>query len=144
ASLSVIGVAWALLVPNRWLLVSFGILGAGELFGVYYPNYILGCSPRSQLRRNMAFTSLITMPVGLAAVLFGMISDTLGATDRKFGFQASFVASMLLIVAAIGLVLIALPARPRPQEPEEDLLGKPPAQAPSPVTIKPQGIQPPE
>jgi hypothetical protein len=129
ATLTLIGVAWALAVPNRWLLVSFGIavpnrwllvsfgiMGAGELFGVYYPNYILGCSPRAQLRRNMAFTSLITMPVGLAAVGFGMISDTFGATDKKFGFQASFVAAMLLLAAAIVLVLVALPARPRPEE----------------------------
>jgi hypothetical protein len=131
ASLTLLGVGWALLVPNRWLLVSFGILGAGELFGVYYPNYILGCSPRSQLRRNMAFTSLITMPVGLAAVAFGMISDRLGATDRKFGFQASFVAAMLLLAAAIVLVLVALPRRPRPEEPE-------------PVTIQSEAIRPAE
>ena len=68
AGLTLTSVAWAMWVPGRPYLLSFGILGAGELFGVYYPNYILGCSPREQMRRNMAFTSLITMPVGFAAI----------------------------------------------------------------------------
>src|SRR5262249_22129310 len=71
ALMTLTSVAWAMWVPGMLYLVGFGILGAGELFGVYYPNYILGCSSRSQMRRNMAFTSLITMPVGFAPVLFG-------------------------------------------------------------------------
>src|SRR5262249_30239025 len=108
ASLSFAGVAWALSVPGFWFMLSFGIMGAGELFGVYYPNYILGCSPKSRMRRNMAFASLVTMPVGFAPVLFGFISDELGSGNKKVGFQASFVAAMLLIVAAIVLVLLTL------------------------------------
>jgi phage shock protein PspC (stress-responsive transcriptional regulator) len=119
AGLTLTGVGWALAVPGLWFLVSFGILGAGELFGVYYPNYILGCSPRSKMRRNMAFTSLVTMPVGFAGVLYGSISDKLGQEDKTFGFQMSFAASMAILVATILLVLVALPGRPRPQE--EDL-----------------------
>src|SRR5439155_6721692 len=34
-------VAWVSLVPGLWFLLSFGLMGCGELFGVYYPNYIL-------------------------------------------------------------------------------------------------------
>jgi len=115
AGLTLAGVAWALGAPGKWFLLSFGILGAGELFGVYYPNYILGCSPKSKMRRNMAFASLVTMPVGFAPVLFGFISDTLGTHDKKFGFQASFVAAIILLLAAIVLVLLTLPAQPRPR-----------------------------
>src|SRR5262249_34170071 len=94
ASLVLAGVAWALSIPGFWFMLSFGIMGAGELFGVYYPNYILGCSPKSRIRRNMAFTSLVTMPVGFAGILYGAVSDTFGRTDKTFGFQMSFATSL--------------------------------------------------
>lgn len=113
ALLTLASVAWAMWVPGRPYLLSFGILGAGELFGVYYPNYILGCSPKEQMRRNMALTSLITMPVGFAAVFFGFLSDTFGREDPGRGFRVSFAASMAILVATILLVLV-LPARPLP------------------------------
>jgi len=113
AALCVAGVAWALLVPGKWFLVSFGILGAGELFGVYFPNYILCCSPKSRMRRNMAIASMITVPVGFAPVLFGWLSDT-------FSLRVSFGASLSLIVAALGLVTFALPARPQPRAADLD------------------------
>src|SRR5206468_390639 len=115
AGLTLAGVTWALGAPGKWFLLSFGIMGAGELFGVYYPNYILGCSPKAKLRRNMAFASLVTMVVGLPPLLFGLISDT-------FGFQASFVAAMILVVAAIFLVLLTLPTQPRPPDSGTDSL----------------------
>jgi len=110
-------------------------MGAGELFGVYYPNYILGCSPKAKMRRNMAFASLVTMPVGFAPILFGFISDTLGSQDKKFGFQASFVAAMILLVAAIVLVLLTLPARPRPREPDQETLDGTPTTAEEKVEV---------
>ena len=37
-----------MLVPGPWFLLAFGLLGAGELYGVYFPNYILCCSPKAQ------------------------------------------------------------------------------------------------
>jgi MFS family permease len=121
--LTLAGVTWALVIPGYWFLISFGLLGAGELFGVYYLNYILGCSPKSRIRRNMAFTSLITLPVGFASILYGGISDTLGQPDKKFGFQMSFVAAMTIIAAAILLVL-SLPVQPRPREADMDDLDR--------------------
>ena len=130
AGMTLAGVGWAgsagglgrvQLLPDSLchppLHSGFGILGAGELFGVYYPNYILNCSPPSQMRRNMALANLLTMPVGFAGVLYGSISDTLGSQDKKFGFQMSFVAAMVIITAAILLVLFGLPSRPRPERP---------------------------
>jgi hypothetical protein len=112
ATLTVCAVLWALVIPGPWFLVSFGILGAGELFGVYYPNYILGCSPPAQMRRNMAFASLITLPVGFAPVLYGTIADSIGG---KPGFQASFAVSLAILAIAILLVWLYLPPRPVPE-----------------------------
>jgi hypothetical protein len=109
-------VTWALVAPGAWFLISFGLMGAGELFGVYYPNYILGCSPRSQMRRNMAFANLFSLVAGVAPLFYGGISDLLGIEDKAFGYRMSFVASMAILAATIGMVLIALPARPRPPE----------------------------
>jgi hypothetical protein len=112
AGLVFAGVLWALAVPGHWFLLSFGVLGAGELFGVYYPNYILDCSPRAELRRNMVFTSMITMPVGFAPILYGLIADTVGRGDKSRGFQVSFVVSLVVLMSAMILVRAALPARP--------------------------------
>jgi len=116
AAIVAAGVGWALAVPGVWYLLCFGLLGAGELFGAYYPNYILGCTPKSRMRKNMALTSLITTPVGFSAVIYGTVSDKLGVYDRKFGLQASFVLSLALLAMAVALVLVALPARPRPRD----------------------------
>lgn len=107
ASLTVASILWAMYVPGPWFLVSFGILGAGELFGVYYPNYILGCSSPGNMRRNMAFTSLITMPVGLAPIAYGWLAHV-------YSFQASFVAALGLLAVTMTLVATLLPAQPRP------------------------------
>lgn len=112
AGLIFAGVLWALVVPGPWFLLSFGILGAGELFGVYYPNFILDCSPKSQLRRNMVFTGMITVPVGFAPILFGLIADSVGRVNKTLGFQASFVVSLAVLAGAMILVRSALPARP--------------------------------
>ncbi len=120
-SLCLAAVVWALMAPGEWFLLSFGIMGAGELFGIYYPNYILNCSPKSRMRRNMAFTSMMNLFAGLAPVLYGFISDRAGAAyGKKFGFQLSFLASIGLLVAALGIVLFTLPARPRPRESDLD------------------------
>src|SRR5206468_4217811 len=81
------GVLWARFVPGTWFLISFGLMGAGELFGVYYPNYILCCSAKSEMRRNMSFASMLNMPTGISAALFGKIADEVGGRD---GFYRSF------------------------------------------------------
>jgi hypothetical protein len=113
-------VAWVSLVPGRWFLLSFGLMGAGELFGVYYPNYILSCSPKEKMRRNMAFTSMLNMPSGFAPLLFGFIADTVGAAadNKKLGFQMSFLVAAAFLSAALLVVQLMLPARPQPQDPD--------------------------
>ena len=113
AGLIVVGVAWALVAPGKWFLLSFGILGAGELFGAYFPNYVLCCSPKSKMRRNMAFVSLLVTPVGFAPVLYGRIVDGFESIGGpSFGFKMSFAAALVPLVVGIALVLFCLPRRP--------------------------------
>jgi hypothetical protein len=115
-------VAWVMVAPGMWFLLSFGLMGVGELFGVYYPNYIFSCSAKSKMRRNMAFTSMLNMPSSFSPVLFGFITKKVAAAtdDKKLGFQISFLVSIALLSAALVLVQVLLPARPRPRKSDMD------------------------
>ena len=99
------GLVWALSVPGQWYLVSFGILGAGELYYVYYQNYLISCSPPSRVRRNLAYANLLALPVGFAPLLFGVISD-------DYGLRRSIELAAAMLVGTILLVQFALPRRP--------------------------------
>jgi MFS family permease len=112
AGLQIVGVLWVLLVPGYWFMLAFGLMGAGELFGVYYINYPVCCSPKSQVRRNIAFLGLISSTVGFAPMLYGWISDT-------WSLRVSFFAALIIMIFATLLVFFKLPARPQP--PVEDL-----------------------
>ena len=105
--LQIAGVLWVLLVPGYWFLMTFGLMGAGELFGVYYINYPISCSPKSQMRRNIAFLGLISSIVGLSPMLYGWISDT-------WNLRASFWTALAILVFTSVMVVVMLPAKPRP------------------------------
>ena len=107
-----IGLAWVLNVSGPWYLIAFGLLGAGELFGAYFPNYIATSSRKSQVRVNMAYLNLLGAFVGFASVLFGMIAD-------RWGRIASFHLATGILVTAILFMLVTLPARPAPLESAE-------------------------
>ena len=117
ALLVIAGVVWILSVKPLFgggllFLFAFGLNGAGELMGFYYPYYVLCLSPKSQMRRNMAFVMLLAAPVGFAPALFGFISDAWSLT-------VSFWVSLALMVGGLMFVACLLPARPRPRP--EDL-----------------------
>lgn len=111
--LSMAAIVWALLATGTWFLGSFGVMGAGELMGAYFTYYLLCCSPKSNMRRNMAYTSLIIMPVGFAPVLYGRIADSAG-------FPVSFLSALALLAVTFVFIGAALPARPRPTQEEPD------------------------
>ena len=100
-------VVWIVATPGAWFLLSFGLMGAGELWGVYYPNYILSASAKSRMRRNMAIISLLYMPTGFVTLLFGIIAD-------RFGLRTSFVVSIAILAGTLLFVQLMLPARPCP------------------------------
>lgn len=104
------GIGWALRVPGEAYLFSFGLLGAGELFGNYFPNYIALCSRRDQVRRHMMFTNMITAISGFAGTIYGVVSDKLGIL-WSFYWAFTFAASTFAII-------LLLPHRPHP--PAED------------------------
>jgi hypothetical protein len=100
------GVCWALAVPGKWYLLSFGFLGAGELFYVYYLNYIVGCSAPERIRENTAYTNLITVLAGFFPLLFGRVSD-------RLGLEYSLAVAIGIFGAVLLLVWLGLPAQPR-------------------------------
>jgi hypothetical protein len=103
-----IGMGWALSASGWWYLISAGILGSGELFGAYFPNYIATASAKSQVRANIAYLNLLGSLVGFASVIFGLISD-------RFGRIASFQTASGVLVVAMVLIIVALPAQPTPR-----------------------------
>jgi len=96
-------------------LATFPIYGAGELVGVYAPNYLLAASRPRDLRRNMAVANLLMVPAAPLGLVFGAVSDVVGKRSTPaVGYRASF----LLCSAIMGLGLVLawrwLPPRPRP------------------------------
>jgi hypothetical protein len=108
--LLLLGMFWALGSSGWWFLLTAGLLGAGELFGAYFPNYISTASAKVHVRQNMAYLNLMGALVGFASVLFGWIAD-------EFGLVASFYAASGILIHALLVIIIVLPARPIPQEP---------------------------
>jgi len=99
------GVAWAIVVPGRLYLLSFGLLGAGELFYVYYLNFIVGCSAPTRIRENTAYTNLVSAAVGAMALVFGVIAD-------EFGLRSSFMVAITMFAMALVVVGWLLPREP--------------------------------
>lgn len=105
-SICIAGIAWALFIPGKWYLLSFGLLGGGELFYVYYLNYIVSCSKPERMRENTAYTYMITVTIGIMPIVFGMVSD-------RYGLRASFMTAIGILVLALILVRSRLPKEPK-------------------------------
>jgi hypothetical protein len=104
-AMALAGLVWALLVPGPWYLLSFGLLGGGELFYVYYLNYIVGCSAPGRIRENTAYTNLLTIVVGSLPLLFGLASD-------RYGLRFSFALAIGVLAAALVIIATRLPREP--------------------------------
>lgn len=122
ACIYLVGQVWAMFVTGPWYLIAFGIHGAGELIGVYAPNYIVSASRPDELRRNMAFVTMLMVPAAPAGYLYGAIVDhakqagwtAFGLNSTSLGFRLSFFVCSLFILSGILLAATLLPARPRP------------------------------
>jgi hypothetical protein len=114
---------WAIVATGTWYLVAFGLYGAGELIGVYAPNYILSASRPSQIRRNMALVSLMMAPAAFEASLFGVFVDHVRPLyGPAVAFRASFAACAGIMMVGLLIAVLFLPARPRPDGEGENLL----------------------
>lgn len=100
AGLLAAGCLWAWLVPGMPYLFAFGLLGAGELGGTYFPNYVSSLSAASHSTRNLALMTLATPVSSFAPVLHGFLTD-------RFGFAASFCFGIAAAAGAFVLVLAA-------------------------------------
>ncbi|MFN0196266.1 MAG: MFS transporter [Planctomycetaceae bacterium] len=109
----IVGIIWALFVPGKWYLASFGWLGAGELFYLYYMNYIVLFARPEQIRQYTAYTSLFPVLMGFVAGLYGFLSD-------KYGYRESFWLALVFLSMAMSIAIFALPnhvkAMKRPEE----------------------------
>ena len=97
-------IPWAWLVPGHLYLLAFGIMGAGELGGVYFPNYVISISSASDATRNLAILSLVSPVSSIGPALHGGLTDL-------YGFPASFTFGL---TAAIGALILVLGLSPRP------------------------------
>ena len=96
---------WAWGAPGYAYLLAFGLMGAGELGGAYFPNYQVTLSSPATGARDLALQSLVSPVSSIAPTLHGALTD-------HFGFRASFAFGVATAVAALVLVL-RLPASPR-------------------------------
>jgi MFS family permease len=118
----VVAPLWAATVTGPWYLLAFGIFGAGELVGVYSPNYLVSASRSSDLRRNMAFMTMMMVPAAPAGYLYGSIVDLAqrqgwtwaGMDSVTLGFRLSFLVCSLFVMSGIICTLVLLPRHPKP------------------------------
>lgn len=105
-SILLLGMGWALASTSWWFMATFGLLGAGELFGAYFPNYVTTASAKQHVRVNLAYMNVVGALAGFSALVFGTISDS-------YGQIASFCVAAGLLVFALCLIGL-LPSDPTP------------------------------
>jgi hypothetical protein len=93
-----LGLAWPFFTSGYGYLGAFGFMGAGELGGVYFINYVISISNPAHTTRNLALLSLVGPVSSVAPAIHGSLTD-------NFGFNASFTFGVVSAVAAIVLLL---------------------------------------
>lgn len=111
-SILLTGMLWALTSSGWWFMATFGLLGAGELFGAHFPNYVASASRKRYVRLNMAFLTALSALIGFSSLAFGIISD-------QYGRIASFYLAAGMLVAALVMIGLLLPADPTPTTHDE-------------------------
>jgi len=81
-------------------------MGAGELGGVYFVNYVISISPPATTTRNIAFLSLVSPVSSVAPAIHGSLTDA-------YGFNASFAFGAAMAVVSF-LLLLRLGRTPAP------------------------------
>ncbi|MBM83731.1 MAG: hypothetical protein CMJ78_24505 [Planctomycetaceae bacterium] len=124
ASLYVFALLWAMFATGKSYLLAFGIFGAGELVGVYAPNYMLSACRQSKMKRGQVLMNLAMGPVGQMGVVFGWIADTVhekgitgwGQESQAFGFKISFALCAGILIAGLLFTVLWIPRKPERKE----------------------------
>ncbi len=90
-------VSWPFFASGYEYLLAFGLMGAGELGGVYFMAYVLSISSAGSATRNLALLSLAGPISSLSPVIHGALTD-------RFGFHASFAFGT--VTAGLSLLLL--------------------------------------
>lgn len=94
-----LGILWAWVVPGYAFLAAFALIGAGELGGAYFPNYVVTISSAEAGARNLSILTLASSIAALAPVIYGGIT-------QFYGYAASFAFGILITLPALGVVLM--------------------------------------
>jgi len=117
ACIFVVAQFWAIGAVGQIYLVAFGIYGAGELVGVYAPNYMLSATPKRKIRRTMALVTMLMVPAAPAGFLFGSIVDKFQESlGRANAFRLSFGICAGIMIVGIILAMTLLPKNPSVEE----------------------------
>jgi MFS family permease len=96
-ALTIASGAWAWVAPGYSYVFAFGLLGGGELGGIYIPNLVAALSALAVGPRNLAIITLATPASSYAPVAHGWLTDL-------FGFPASFAFAIATALGALVLV----------------------------------------
>lgn len=100
-----LGMAWPFVSTGYGYLAAFGLMGAGELGGVYFINYVISISSAARATRNMAILSLVGPVSSFAPATHGRLTDA-------YGFNASFAFGVT--AASLALILLWWTGRVQP------------------------------
>ncbi len=102
-------ISWPFVSSGYGYLFAFGLMGAGELGGVYFLAYVLSISSPVTATRNLALLGLVGAFSSIAPVIYG------GLTDH-FGFRASFLFGSAMAGLSLTLLLNLKRERKDPSE----------------------------
>jgi MFS family permease len=105
-----LGAAWPLGFTGGGYLLAFGLMGAGELGGAYFPNYVIAVSPVARATRNLALLSLVGPLSGAILPLHGWLADHLGFR-ASFGFGAAMAVAACLVLGLTAVRPNSAPER---------------------------------
>ena len=102
-------IVWAWAIPGYWYLFAFGLIGAGQLGGAYFPNFAAVLSSPEAGPRNLSLMQLAAPAAFFGPAVHGWLVD-------YSGFNASFIFGLL--AAAVSLVfVIAIKEKAKPNPP---------------------------
>ena len=102
-----LSVVWAWTVPGHWYLFAFGLIGAGQLGGTYFPNFVAVLSSPEAGPRNLSLIQLAGPAAFFVPAIHGWLLD-------EWGVAASFMLGLLGAIVSVVLVM-AIKEKAKPE-----------------------------